>query len=54
MIHNVPEQRLEPPHEEPFSDEPYPFEDMEAYEEEVWACGLTDEQLNDIYRRLGL
>lgn len=57
MIHHIPSPRLEPPHEDCFSDEPEPITDydLEVQEEEyLWSCGLTDEQLNTIYKRLGL
>jgi len=57
MIRTVPDQRLEPTHQEEVPEEPETLTDYELEQQEqeyLWSCGLTDEQLNTIYRRLGL
>lgn len=58
MIHRTPEPRLEPVHDELHECEPIYLQDMTDEEiemmQEEFECAVSDETLNEIYRRLGL
>ena len=58
MIYRTPEPRLEPSHDALYESEPIYLQDMTDEEiemmQEEFECAVSDETLNEIYRRLGL